>query len=234
MSDRILQLPDEALYHLLVTVSLKRAAEFERVYYKQRKLIFDQAKLETAKEFNLPLTLTFKQMSAIESAKDKNIALIKIGDYPNYIDINNITKDTAWEAIANKRENTALMLLQRTKLKKYYFIEAVYNRLTKVVAYLFTQMDVMDISMDYPLSQGDLLWLLENFNFSVSAIFIEYCLKSDIVDPTILAMLLKQATLNERKEAYEEHLDDLENDLYLFDLSEQEKEKLTQVFRQYL
>lgn len=224
--DRILELPDVALYHLITKLSLEEAAILKRTYGLERKTVFITAERNIARKLGLPIGLSFSKMYRLVQLDpaDKIRYLIQhvddtIVDYTPYIlelaqikgyDLFNDLLD---DALFMGRERLVLTILKRIDDKELvrYAERAMNMELDNILEYVLPRVDFQQIvdlvyNNQYRNGEDPLIRTAIKFGY-ITPVFVELYLKySNNINSKSLRNLLHQLKKDELELIYEKFL----------------------------
>lgn len=229
------ELPDEALYHLLVVSDTEQVVRFQRVLGKQRAPVFRQVEKYFQQKYTL-YDLSLTQIHFIASAENKDSSAFRalnIGDYPQYISsiYDQLTNAYAilLRAMDLGREESAVFLLEKRSDPGDILI-VVPRKCAKCLLYFREKYDFSALLLEYIpyfgswLPQEKLLWAIETANPVVSAELLVTILsrrgfdfEDDYAKPELVKALIARAPNEELRKALSNYRPRLEYIKSLFE-----------------
>lgn len=245
-------LPDAALYHLLMLCNLEQLAKFETVLGKQRTPIFAEVTKEMGKKYlleGLSLSALHRIVDEEDKSKSAQLALAE-GDYVTYIEsiLDSLTNfDELFEyAAKHRREESALLLLKlalkdATPRPDILLEISIHNRCTSCLSLLAARESFSDVVIDFiyggydNYSKEDMIWFVRKGKVTVTNDIITDLLENqDMECMDLLRILLKKAGDDEVRTAYADHLQNLDLGQTPFQGAYGADETVTQLFKDRL
>lgn len=241
----LLELPDAALYSLLLVCDLDQFVRLRIALGKERASMFILAEKELQKKHHLE-GLPFSVLVQVMRNDNEDEAAEEVlshGDYPEYIASILDKIEEPWDvlqyAMESGREQSALVFL-RKKSSGEDIIFAMNYRCKACLEYLLQKYSFEEALMEryrdtdrfVLLRSNDLLWTLEAMNLKLSAQFFNFFLAHvDDLSPELIHELLEHMTDVEVRKARQTHRSAQETGLSQWGGAYSYEDEVTALFR---
>lgn len=199
----LLELPDEALYHLLVTMEVADVVRMRKVFGRRRQGVFFYAERYFQEKYHLPgLSLVLIDHIFAQESDDTSLReALRFGDYPEYAI--SLVLDQPFtlidKALFLGREKTAIALhKKRPSDLNYFFVKALEYRRPKFLRYLLTLREFSAFLRKAILyrraADEDIDWALTTIQPKVDERLIIYILGTMVYTPIFFPSLLALAS----------------------------------------